>query len=573
MKKLILLLSICVFTFDQAFAQFCNTGLSPNTTSSGQTLTTRITNLNYFNGMGSAPCNPNDVYIQSNQNGSIIYATGINYYNDSVTVDWNIPVNAVPGTYALYVTVDYYQFGACQGLPLMQCYDPNGFGIDVHSLSGKVFFDVNTNGIFDAGDIGVPNQQVRILPDSVTTTTNQNGDYNIFSTNGLHTVQVLPSTQFNVTSTNPQTVNISGTSVTADFWGSPTAASYTGYSSFWGRARCNTEQIYNYTFHSSSLYPVDVLVKIYHSPNTLFVSSIPSPDSTNGDTLYYNIPGVLWQSYHNIDIVFDIPSAGASVSYNVIAEMHDISTGNLVNTIVHPLLQTVSCSFDPNDKQAYPEGEQGPHYTLLSADLSFRIRFQNTGNDTAYNVHIVDTLDADLDLSTFEIVSSSHPVVVEIRPGGVVDFVFANIYLPDSFVNEPASNGYVTYRIQHLAGVPDPTEITNQAYIYFDFNIPVATNQTMNTLVTVIPVGVSQLPVSESPIVWPNPFTSQLQIYSKDGGEYDLQIYDLQGRTLYSNTNTQTMQLINLPEISTGAYIYSLTGGNGKVFKGILIRQ
>lgn len=59
--------------------------------------------------------------------------------------------------------------------------------------------------------------------------------------------------------------------------------------------------------------------------------------------------------------------------------------------------------------------------------------------------------------------------------------------LPDSGTNEPASHGYVIYEVDPLPGAPDGTEIKNHADIYFDFNPPIVTNSTLNTLVSVIP--------------------------------------------------------------------------------------
>lgn len=43
--------------------------------------------------------------------------------------------------------------------------------------------------------------------------------------------------------------------------------------------------------------------------------------------------------------------------------------------------------------------------------LEYLIRFQNTGNDTAFTVKILNLIDTTkLELSSFEFVASSHPV-------------------------------------------------------------------------------------------------------------------------------------------------------------------
>src|SRR5204862_8195910 len=57
----------------------------------------------------------------------------------------------------------------------------------------------------------------------------------------------------------------------------------------------------------------------------------------------------------------------------------------------------------------------------------------------------------------------------------------------------------------HVDGIADCTYMYNTANIYFDFNPPIATNTTMNTMVLVIPTGI-QSPGSSCGIsVFPNP--------------------------------------------------------------------
>jgi len=113
----------------------------------------------------------------------------------------------------------------------------------------------------------------------------------------------------------------------------------------------------------------------------------------------------------------------------------------------------VRCSFDPNDKLVNPTRY---HYeTLLDEDLIYTIRFQNTGNDVAYDVRILDTLDTNLDWSTFRVLGSSHSEVLNtsLSDEGVITFDFKDIFLPDSTSNLEGSNGHVTYMISALDGI------------------------------------------------------------------------------------------------------------------------
>lgn len=62
----------------------------------------------------------------------------------------------------------------------------------------------------------------------------------------------------------------------------------------------------------------------------------------------------------------------------------------------------VTCSYDPNVKQAIPIGYRDEHFILAGDEIEYTIQFQNTGNDFAHDITIVDSLDlTKFDLSTF----------------------------------------------------------------------------------------------------------------------------------------------------------------------------
>ena len=146
--------------------------------------------------------------------------------------------------------------------------------------------------------------------------------------------------------------------------------------------------------------------------------------------------------------------------------------------------QPILDSYDPNDKQVVPQGRTAQHYTPTTEALRYQIRFQNTGNDVAYRVAVVDTLAADLDLRTLQIGAASHPYRLTLagqqRP--VLTFTFDNIMLPDSAHDQAGSNGFVQFSIRPKAALPARTRIDNAADIFFDYNDPVRTNTTTNRL-------------------------------------------------------------------------------------------
>ncbi len=171
------------------------------------------------------------------------------------------------------------------------------------------------------------------------------------------------------------------------------------------------------------------------------------------------------------------------------------------------------CSYDPNDKQISPKREDD--LALIAEPLNYKIRFQNTGNDYAKDVSIVDTLSEHLDLSTFRITNTSHPdeLEVSINDGRtVVTFDFKNIFLPDSTTNEPLSNGFVSYTIAAKEDVEQEASIENTAYIYFDFNPAIITNTTKSIMVETFPVSRTESILQQSVKVYPNPAGNQINI-------------------------------------------------------------
>ena len=68
------------------------------------------------------------------------------------------------------------------------------------------------------------------------------------------------------------------------------------------------------------------------------------------------------------------------------------------------LISQIPRSFDPNDKLA-PAGFGAGHFIQADDSLAYTIRFENQPDATApaQQVVIIDTLDADLDLDTFEL--------------------------------------------------------------------------------------------------------------------------------------------------------------------------
>jgi uncharacterized repeat protein (TIGR01451 family) len=207
---------------------------------------------------------------------------------------------------------------------------------------------------------------------------------------------------------------------------------------------------------------------------------------------------------------------------------------------------TVVNSMDPNYKEVYPINVE----PLFEDWLTYTIHFQNTGNASAINIRLLDTLDANLNAETFEVINYSHYNTITLMDG-VIDFRFPNILLPDSTSDLAGSQGFVQYRIKPKANLPLGTQIENTANIYFDFNAPITTNTTVNNFITV--VGLNDNLKAQNIAIFPNPSNGVFNL----SATANVAVYNIVGEMILQNNNTKTIDLSNNPN---GIYFVKLNG-------------
>lgn len=234
-------------------------------------------------------------------------------------------------------------------------------------------------------------------------------------------------------------------------------------------------------------------------------------------------------------------------------------------------------AYDPNDKRPFPLGYGSNHYITANTVLDYQIRFQNTGTDTAFTVVVRDTLSDFLDITTLQAGSSSHPYSYFVHGDNVqvVDFVFQNIQLPDSNVNEPASHGFIQFSIHQKNANPLGTIIENTAGIYFDFNEAVITNTTMHQIeenfVAMNLVGLSKKSFEMKGCrVFPNPandFTT-FELLGEPKGPFQLELISALGNTIVKSNHNSSKIILNRGDIASGIYAYRIMGPDGLIATG-----
>ncbi len=452
------------------------------------------------------------------------------------------------------------------------------------NITGKVFYDANNNCVANAGDTALRNITMQLFSGNTIvekTTTSASGRYSFNSdTPGLYSSVVD-------TSNIPFVVSCPANNVLYD---SITAADSLHYNRDFalvckqGFDLC-ANSIYNWPpfvpgfgnwvmigagdvanffgVHCASGISGSVVITI-NGPAT-FAAPMPGatvPSSIAGNVITYNVVDFGTNNFFS-DYNFIVhTNANAQLGQSVCITLSITpTTGDNVpanNTLTHCF--TVVGSWDPNDKQVYPQGD----IDTSQKWLTYTVNFQNTGTAEARNVHVDDTLDTNLDASTFQLLTYSHQPVVQLKENAL-RFSFPNINLPDSNTNGALSHGYVQYKIKLKNNLPLGTKINNTAYIYFDFNAPVVTSTTTNTIALISSVADTRHDAHDF-VIYPNPATSQLFILSNGPTVTEINIYNTTG-SLISQTKQPLNNYIDISQLADGVYIAEMKTKEASVRK------
>lgn len=365
-----------------------------------------------------------------------------------------------------------------------------------NTISGNVFLDNNGNGIKDAGEPAFNKATVRSQKAGFT---QKAIPYNGFYINDLDTGTYVTTMSFNkpyytVTPTSKTSVFAAYQNTeTLDFAVQPIpgkrdyAIAATGLTS----ARAGFVMTYSITYNN---YGTDTMINknvtFIMDKHTKYKTSSAPITSSSGDTLRWNIASLLPGGSGGIGVTVRVDSIqyfpSSPSSQVVLGRFYIDDTGDVApadNSV--QVLRNVTGSYDPNDKQEANNGVIAPGDISSGKYLVYTIRFQNTGNDTAFNVVVKDSLETKVDWNTFEMIDASHPYQLNIQNERYCVWSFNNINLVDSLHNEPLSHGYITYRIKPLSTLAVGDTVHNKASIYFDFNPAVNTNM-QETIVKVL---------------------------------------------------------------------------------------
>jgi len=430
----------------------------------------------------------------------------------------------------------------------------------VQGIFGYTYKDINANYIADASDSALVNIPLSIYDNSNNllgkTYSALNAVYDFPQTGGTYKVMVdtMASFPLIMQCAHPGydslvTINTIDTNINFALTGKPgfdigvqsiatNGAIFPGQKHNLYITAGDLNQWYGLSCASGISGQVQVIINgpvTYVSPDSFALTPIVS-----GNQYTYNIAdfgAIDFTTAFNLIMVTDTTAqSGDTVCMNI--NVTPTTGDNNSNNNNYSFCYQVINSHDPNFKETYPINV-APAYQNW---FTYTIHFQNTGSAAAFNIHLEDTLDANLDLSTFQVINYNHPNKALLNDN-VLTFNFHNINLPDSASNPKGSSGFVQYRINPKANLPAGTQIKNTAYIYFDYNAAIVTNTSLNNFGT--PLSIKKFNTQQIISIYPNPANNKITIDANDVAE--VKLFDVLGKQIFT-TKTTDVDVSNLPE-------------------------
>ncbi len=446
--------------------------------------------------------------------------------------------------------------------------DFNVISSTANFIRGTAYIDMNSDFIIDAGDVPAPNLIIacNFVSGYYYLNTNNSGYYEFPLDSGIaHTI--TPTTPLystidpvNITLTPAGSGQVfSGNDFLVTFAPGVIDAQVNIISSP-VRPGMNHNKYLYLTNPGTAL--VSGTVELTYDPNYTFISASAPSTVISPNELEFVYTALMPGESRVIDLLFygdTTLQTGSLTSANAIIYplAGDTNTVNNYDTVTI----TVVNSCDPNNKLSFPEGDFLLPFVNAGMDIDYTINFQNVGTAVAININIIDVLDEDLDISTFEITGSSHPITSwNINSNRQLQVIYSNINLADSISNEPESHGFLAYTIRPYTNLIAGTEISNTAAIFFDFNLPVITNTTSSIIVN--PTGEPELPVSSQLLLLPNPNDGNFYLRA-DAGFTSFSIFNAIGQELVHEKISVPGVLQEVShDLPSGLYLIVATGNN-----------
>lgn len=335
---------------------------------------------------------------------------------------------------------------------------------------------------------------------------------------------------------------------------------------------------YEITYANEGTHPANGTIKMVLDNRLSFTSASPGIISQNGDTLVWNFSNLAANETRKIGLSFNVaipPVLNIGDTLHSMVQIEPIENDSTPNDNKATLDESVRYAYDPNDKTATSGSTITPAQIQQGDYITYVVRFQNTGNDTAFRIVIEDTLDANLDWSTLQPVNTSHAFTMLVVNKNIIQFTFSNLVLPPASINEAASHGFIAYKVKPKSDLPSGSTIKNTAHIYFDFNPPVTTN-TVTTQVALVSAIKNHSSGEGKVSVYPNPNNGifNLEFTANYTSPLSISLYDITGKLVYQNQlqhHQKSVVRIDTQNLAGGMYTVILKTDKEQLTEKIMI--
>ncbi|HEX8563168.1 MAG TPA: T9SS type A sorting domain-containing protein [Flavobacterium sp.] len=437
-------------------------------------------------------------------------------------------------------------------------------GGDYNTITGTVKFDSNDNGcdVSDATQSWIKVRMNTIGGDSLTFT-DVTGAYDFYTGAGNFLVSPEPETQSYFDTFSPVAVNFplvdnsvsnqdlcispNGVHADAEITIAPINPAQPGFNA-----------TYVIVFRNKGNQPLTGELGLTFEDNVLeFLSTSASTYSQSLGSLEFPFTNLLPFESRSIYVIFNVNAPTDTPAVNIgdildftVAITHGGSEETTIDN-TYAYAETVTGSFDPNNVICL-EGESAAT-EAIGEYLHYIINFENTGTAPAQNIVVHQNIDLNnYDIESLQILNSSHALTARIQ-NGVCEFIFDGISL------DSGGHGNILMKIKSAPTLQNGDSVASQANIFFDYNLPVATNVATTTFES---LSVNDPGADQSVRAYPNPSSGQVTISANDVID-SIQIYDVQGRLLQSSLPAQKEITLDVSNRSVGLYFLKITTAKG----------
>ena len=307
----------------------------------------------------------------------------------------------------------------------------------------------------------------------------------------------------------------------------------------------------------------NAVITLNIDPKYVFESASPAPTTVVGNTVTWNYNALTSHSPEPvIQFYLTVPSAWLTPGDTILSTSTITPTTGDVNTENNSCVRNDTVkSYDPNEMSVSPEG-----YITAGTNLEYTINFENTGNDTAHNIYVMDTLSDNVDVQSLHILAASAVMNIgSLNYGGhhIIKFDFPGINLLDSSHHNQC-NGMVVFNINSKTGLSTGATIFNHAGIFFDDNPVVMTNTVEDMIL--LPEKVAQVTSAAKFAVYPNPATDELNVRITTSGQHVeefMTITNTIGQVFLQGAINSVQTNLNIATLPAGLYYITLKGASG----------